>query len=208
MPYIGFVDLDPRDCIGCKLTLKYRIDIITGTCVANISPSKGGIDDRNVSECAYMFTGNCAVQLPITAADRSRLLSSGISGAANGFSLGAKGGALAGQPVVGGAIGAVAGGIIGGIEGYHGGVAKCNGFNANAGALSIYRTPYIIVQRSKPADPAGAAYHYGAPASKLMVLREAHGFTRVREAYINIPRATENEKAAIDAALKSGIYLN
>ncbi len=208
LPYIGFVDLDPRDVIGCKLTLKYRIDIITGTCVANISPSKGDIDDRNVSECAYMFTGNCAVQLPITAADRSRLLSSVISGAANGFSLGAKGGALAGQPIAGGAIGAVAGGIIGGIEGYHGGVAKCNGFNANAGALSIYRTPYLIVQRSKPADPAGAAYHYGAPASKLMVLREAHGFTRVREAYINIPRATENEKAAIDAALKSGIYLN
>jgi hypothetical protein len=208
LPYIGFVDLDPRDVIGCKLTLKYRIDIITGTCVANISPSKGGLDDRNVSECAYMFTGNCAVQLPITAADRSRLLSSVISGAANGFSLGAKGGAIAGQPIAGGAIGAVAGGIIGGIEGYHGGVAKCNGFNANAGALSIYRTPYIIVQRSKPADPSGAAYHYGAPASKLMVLREAHGFTRVREAYINIPRATENEKAAIDAALKSGIYLN
>ena len=208
LPYIGFVDLDPRDVIGCKLTLKYRIDIIMGTCVANISPSKGGIDDRNVSECAYMFTGNCAVQLPITAADRSRLLSSVISGAANGFSLGAKGGAIAGHPIAGGAIGAVAGGIIGGIEGYHGGVAKCNGFNANAGALSIYRTPYIIVQRSKPADPSGAAYHYGAPASKLMVLREAHGFTRVREAYINIPRATENEKAAIDAALKSGIYLN
>lgn len=207
LPYIGFVDLDPRDVIGCKLTLKYRIDIITGTCVANISPSKGGPDDRNVSECAYMFTGNCAVQLPITAADRSRLLSSVISGAANGFSLGAKGGAMAGQPVVGGVIGAVAGGAIGAIEGWHGGVAKCNGFNANAGALSIYRTPYIIVQRNKPADPPGAEYHYGAPASKLMILREAHGFTRVREAYINIPRATEAEKAMIEAMLKQGVLL-
>ena len=207
LPYIGFVDLDPRDVIGCKLTLKYRIDIITGTCVANISPSKGGPDDRNVSECVYMFTGNCAVQLPITAADRSRLLSSVISGAANGFSLGAKGGAMAGQPVVGGVIGAVAGGAIGAIEGWHGGVAKCNGFNANAGALSIYRTPYIIVQRNKPADPPGAEYHYGAPASKLMILREAHGFTRVREAYINIPRATEAEKAMIEAMLKQGVLL-
>lgn len=207
LPYIGFVDLDPRDVIGCKLTLKYRIDIITGTCVANISPSKGGPDDRNVSECAYMFTGNCAVQLPITAADRSRLLSSVISGAANGFSLGAKGGAMAGQPVVGGAIGAVVGGAIGAVEGWHGGVAKCNGFNANAGALSIYRTPYIIVQRNKPADPPGAEYHYGAPASKLMILKEAHGFTRVREAYINIPRATEAEKDMIEAMLKQGVLL-
>jgi len=208
LPFIGFVDLDPRDVIGCKLVLKYRIDLITGTCVANISPSKGGPDDQNVSECAYMFTGNCAVQLPITAADRSRLLSSVISGAANGFSLGAKAGTLAGQTLIGGGIGAVAGGIIGGIEGWHGGVSKCNGFNANAGALTIYKTPYLIVQRNKPADPLGAEYHYGAPASKLMVLREAHGFTRVREAYINIPRATENEKAAIDTILKSGIYLS
>ncbi len=208
LPFIGFVDLDPRDVIGCKLVLKYRIDLITGTCVANISPSKGGINDQNVSECAYMFTGNCAVQLPITAADRSRLLSSVISGAANGFSLGAKAGTLAGQPLIGGGIGAVAGGIIGGIEGWHGGVSKCNGFNANAGALTIYKTPYLIVQRNKPADPLGAEYHYGAPASKLIVLREAHGFTRVREAYINIPRATENEKAAIDTILKSGIYLS
>ena len=207
LPYIGFVDLDPRDVIGCKLSLKYRIDIITGTCVANISPTKGGLNDSNVSECAYMFTGNCAVQLPITAADRSRLLSSVISGAANGFSLGAKGGAMAGQPLIGGAIGAVAGGVIGGIEGWHGGIAKCNGFNANAGALSIYRTPYIIVQRNKPADPDGAMYHYGAPASKLVVLREVHGYTRVRDAYINIPKATDDEKSMIESILKTGIYL-
>lgn len=202
LPYIGFVDLDPRDVIGCKLTLTYRIDLLTGTCVANISPSKGGPDDRNVSECAYMFTGNCAVQLPITAADRSRLFSGMINGAMAGFATGAK---LGGG--YGGIAGAVAGGVIGGVAGYHGGVVKCNGLNANAGALSIYRTPYLIVQRNKPADPAGAEYHYGAPASKLTVLNQIHGFTRVREAYINIPRATDAEKALIESMLKQGIVL-
>lgn len=202
LPYIGFVDLDPRDVIGCKLTLVYRIDLLTGTCVANISPSKGGPNDQNVSECAYMFTGNCAVELPITAADRSRFFSGMINGAMSGFATGAK---LGGG--YGGAIGAIAGGVIKGVEGLHGGVVKCNGLNGNAGALSIYRKPYIIVQRNKPADPIGAAYHYGAPASKLVVLNALKGYTRVREAYINIPRATESEKAAIDTILKNGIYL-
>lgn len=202
LPYIGFVDLDPRDVIGCKLTLVYRIDLLTGTCVANISPSKGGPNDQNVSECAYMFTGNCAVELPITAADRSRFFSGMINGAMSGFATGAK---LGGG--YGGAIGAIAGGVIKGVEGLHGGVVKCNGLNGNAGALSIYRKPYIIVQRNKPADPVGAAYHYGAPASKLVVLNALKGYTRVREAYINIPRATESEKAAIDTILKNGIYL-
>lgn len=202
LPYIGFVDLDPRDVIGCKLTLVYRIDLLTGTCVANISPSKGGPNDQNVSECAYMFTGNCAVELPITAADRSRFFSGMINGAMTGFATGAK---IGGQ--VGGAIGVTVGGIIKGVEGLHGGVVKCNGLNGNAGALSIYRKPYIIVQRNKPADPIGAEYHYGAPASKLVVLNALKGYTRVREAYINIPRATESEKAAIDTILKNGIYL-
>ena len=202
LPYIGFVDLDPRDVIGCKLALKYRIDLLTGTCVANISPSKGGINDSNVSECAYMFVGNCAVELPITAADRSRFLSGMLSGAISG----AKAGALAGG--YGAAAGAVVGGIVGGVSGWHGNITKTNGLNSNAGALSIYRKPYLIINRNKPADPLGAEYHYGAPASKLAVLRELSGFTRVREAYINIPKATENEKAAIDTILKSGIYLN
>ena len=203
LPYIGFVTLDPRDVIGGKLSIVYRIDLLTGMCVANISPTKGGPNDNNVSDCAYMFTGNCAIELPITAADRSRFFSGMLNGAMSGFTTG---GGLGGP--IGSAVGAVAGGIIGGVEGLHGGVVKCNGLNGNAGALSIHSKPYLLIQRNKPADPLGAEYHYGAPASKLMVLREAHGFTRVREAYINIPRATENEKAAIDTILKSGIYLS
>lgn len=209
LPFIGFVEIDARDVIGGWLTCTYRIDVITGTCIATLSPTKGG-PNGNVSECSYQFTGNCAVQLPITQADRSRLLSGILSGAGNGAALGAKGGGLIGGGVgagVGGAIGAVAGGALGGVSGYFGGVIKSNGFSANAGALSIYKTPFAIVNRNKPADPDNYNKYYGDPAAKEVKLSSLSGYVRVKSVYVDIPRATDAEKAMIASILKQGVIL-
>lgn len=196
LPFIGFMDLDSRDVIGCKITLEYYMDVITGTCVATLSPKVG-----DNAECAYQFTGNCGVQLPITAADRSRLLSGLLSGATSGAKLGAAGGP-------GGAVaGAVLGGAIGAVSGAFGGVQKSNGFSANAGALTKYKTPYILIHRSIPADPILYDQYYGNPASVTATLRNLHGFTRVRECYVDVPRATDAEKAMIEAQLKQGVIL-
>lgn len=196
LPFIGFMDLDPRDVIGCKITLEYTMDVITGTCVATLSPQVG-----DNAECCYQFTGNCGVQLPITAADRSRLLSGLISGAIGG----AKAGAIGGP---GGAVaGAVLGGAVGAVSGAFGGVQKSNGFSANAGALTKYKTPYILIHRAIPADPILYDQYYGNPASVTATLKNLHGFTRVRECYIDVPRATDAEKAMIEAQLKQGVIL-
>ena len=205
LPFIGYVDIDPRDAIGCKLTLRYSMDVITGTCVATISPKVG-----DNAECCYMFTGNCAVQLPITAADRSRMLSGLISGASNGFSAGGKVGGLFGGGAgagVGASVGAVLGGALGAVSGYFGGVQKSNGFSANAGALTIYKTPFVIIHRSIPADPLLFDSYYGNPASVTATLKNLHGFTRVRECYIDIPTATDTEKQMIESYLKTGVIL-
>ena len=189
LPFIGFMDLDPKDIIGCHVSLEYTLDIITGTCLATISPKVG-----NNAECCYQFTGNAAVQLPITASDRSRLLSGIISGAMGGAALG-------------GPVGAVAGGILGGVTHFSSGVSKSNGFSANAGALSKYKTPYLLIHRPIPADPLLYESYIGNPASVTATLRNLHGFTKVRECYVDIPRATDAEKAMIEAMLKQGVIL-
>lgn len=196
LPFIGFVDLDPRDVIGCDVHLEYWQDVITGTCVATISPKVG-----NNAECAYQFTGNAAVQLPITAADRSRLLSGILGGAMQGAAAGMS---------VGGPVGAVVGGTLGGALGAASGafgVQKSNGFTANAGALTKYKKPYILIHRSIPADPILYDAYYGNPSNTTATLRNLHGFTRVRECYIDIPKATDAEKAMIEAQLKQGVIL-
>ena len=196
LPFIGFVDLDPRDVIGCDLHLEYWQDVITGTCVATISPKVG-----NNAECAYQFTGNAAVQLPITAADRSRLLSGILGGATQGAAAGGS---------IGGPVGAIVGGALGGAIGAASGafgVQKSNGFSANAGALTKYKRPYILIHRSIPADPMLYDAYYGNPSNTTATLRNLHGFTRVRECYIDIPKATDAEKAMIEAQLKQGVIL-
>lgn len=195
LPFIGFVDLDPRDVIGCQITLEYYMDVITGTCVATLSPKVG-----NVAECCYQFTGNCGVQLPITAADRSRLLSGLLTGAVSGAkagSVGGPGGMIAGG-IIGGAIGAASGAF---------GVQKSNGFSANAGALTKYKRPYILIHRSIPADPILYDAYYGNPSNVTATLKNLHGFTKVHECYIDIPRATDAEKAMLEAMLKQGVIL-
>lgn len=207
LPYIGFQDLDPRDVIGCKLSLRYKIDVITGTCVATINPKKGGENNSQVQQCAYMYSGNCAIQRPITAADRSRLLSGALAGAAGGAGLGAKIGSFfpgLGN-IIGGIIGGGAGAVIGGAKGFMGDTTVSNGFSSNAGALCGYYSPYILIQRSRPADSDQFAFFEGQPAQKLVKIGDVRGFIRVKECYLDIAQASDSEKEMIKTLLRQGV---
>ena len=207
LPYIGFQDLDPRDVIGCKVSLRYKIDVITGTCVATINPKKGGENNSQVQHCAYMYTGNCAVQRPITAADRSRLLSGALAGGAAGAGLGAKIGSIfpgIGN-IIGGVLGGGAGALIGGAKGFMGDTTVSNGFSSNAGALCGYYSPYILIQRSRPADSDQFAFFEGQPAQKLVKIGDVRGFIRVKECYLDIPQASDSEKEMIKTLLRQGV---
>lgn len=86
LPYIGNVDLDPDEVMGAELQVKYRVDIVSGSCVAKILV--GG-------SVLYQYSGHCAITIPFSAADFASYVSSAISvaklaiGAATGGSAGA-----------------------------------------------------------------------------------------------------------------------
>lgn len=67
LPYIGFVDLDTDEVMGKTLNVVYRIDVVTGVCVAMIK-----VD----GEVMYQFSGHCAIQMPLSSADFSTVISS------------------------------------------------------------------------------------------------------------------------------------
>ena len=207
LPYIGFQDLDSRDVIGCTVSLRYKIDVITGTCVATINPKKGGENNSQVQHCAYMFSGNCAIQRPITAADRSRLLSGALGGGAAGATIGNKIGSI--FPGIGNIVGTLVGGglgaAVGGAKGFMGETVVSNGFSSNAGALCGYYSPYILIQRSRPADSEQFAFFEGQPAQKLVKIANVSGFIRVKECYIDIPQASDSEKELIKTLLRQGV---
>lgn len=86
LPFIGIVRLNTDEVMGKTLQIKYRVDIVSGSCVAMI------IVDGSV---LYQYSGHCAINIPISSADFSSYVSAAISvaklaiGAAVGGGIGA-----------------------------------------------------------------------------------------------------------------------
>lgn len=72
LPYIGTVTLNTDEVMDKTLTLKYRVDIVTGICTAII------LVDNKVM---YLYSGHCSVSQPITSADFSGYLNAMITAA-------------------------------------------------------------------------------------------------------------------------------
>ena len=70
LPYIGTVNLNTDEVMGTTLRVKYRVDIVSGSCVAKI------FVDGN---CLYQYSGHCAITIPISSADFSSYASAAIS---------------------------------------------------------------------------------------------------------------------------------
>lgn len=69
LPFIGTVHLNTDEVMGTTLQIKYRIDIVSGSCVAKI------FVDGSV---LYQYSGHCAITIPISAADFSSYVSAAI----------------------------------------------------------------------------------------------------------------------------------
>lgn len=70
LPFIGIEELDIDECRGKSINLTYRIDVLSGSCVALIT-----IDGATL----YQFSGNCMTQLPLTGVDASSMISNGVT---------------------------------------------------------------------------------------------------------------------------------
>lgn len=113
LPFIGSVILNTDEVMGRNVGVIYRIDLLSGQCVAMVTVSS--LVDQTVS-VLYQFTGECAVSVPLTGADWSRIYSAAI---------GAIGTAITGV-VAAGAAGAAAGGATAALAGAQAADAAAN----------------------------------------------------------------------------------
>ena len=187
LPFIGMVKLKTEDIIGSKVTIKYTADVLTGAILCKIFVTKSGIEQQ-----LYSYSGNCSVQIPLTGADRTRLISGAVTGV-----------------LAGGVVGGIAGGVVGGLaKGFMSGsnIERSGSFTSNSGAMGI-KIPYIIISRKYGYDALDYNKFYGFPSNKTVVLNSCKGFTRVKDIYIDIPNATNEEKNEIETLLKNGIII-
>ena len=193
LPFIGIVELNADDVVNSTLAIKYKIDVLTGCCLAQLTVKKYGLD-----AVLYTYTGNCAVQMPITSGNYLSTVSSLLGAVVSGAAAVATGGALA--PV---AIGAAANAMGGGARAS---VAMSGSLGSNAGAMGI-RKPYLIIKRVESADANGYNEFYGYPTNKRVNLSQLTGYVRVKEINLSGTNATEDEQNEIVALLKEGVIL-
>lgn len=191
LPFIGIVPLNTREVMGSKISIRYRIDVLTGTCLATISVSR-----QSSNAVLYTFSGNCAVQIPLTSGNYGTLLTGLLS---------AVGGVAASVATGGAALPAVAG-VGSAIVNARTNVSRTGNLGSNAGALGV-RVPYLIITRPIAYDAANYSNYYGYPANKTVTLSNVSGFTRCKSVHVEGFPATEEEKTMIETALKDGVIL-
>lgn len=197
LPFIGIVPLHVGDVMESDIRVRYRVDVYTGTCLAQVIVLKG-----NSLATLYTYTGNCAVQLPVTSGQFAALWGALIAAGATAVTAGLGGAGL------GAALGA--GAKMGGKSLLHSGGAsmqRSGGLGANAGAMGI-RTPYLIINRNVPLDAHMYQTQYGFPANKTVVLGNMNGYTRVKDIHLAGIPCTDDELEQIESLLKEGVIIN
>lgn len=104
LPFIGSVPLNTDEVMGKRIGVVYRIDLLSGQCVAMVTVSSLV---NQTSSVLYQFTGECGVAVPLTGADWSRVYSAVIGAIGTGIT----------GSIAAGAAGAAAGGATAALAG-------------------------------------------------------------------------------------------
>lgn len=192
LPFIGEKTLSCVDIMGGTINLKYRVDILTGACVAIISAVRvqNGVTLKSV---LYTFSGDMSNEVPLTASQNNFLKSlvSNLPDVEKTLTSAATGGAMS---------------MIGGISHSYSHTGSIGG---NVGFLSVL-TPYLIIRRPVNVKPADYERTFGYPACTSVTLENQKGYCRYKECYYD-NRFYDLEKDVSDEILNKlktkGIYI-
>lgn len=194
LPFIGSVHLSPDDCMKKKIGIKYRIDILSGGCVAYVT-CNGSV--------LYQFTGSCSAQLPITNLDYRGMISALISIGTTAVGVGsaiASGGITA--PMVAVGVGNTANNVMNGKPNIqHGG-----SLGSTSGFLGT-RIPYLIITRPRQCVPTGVNKFKGLPSLITSKLKNVTGFTQVHDIHLDDLPCSDAEKTELRSILESGVIV-
>ena len=200
MPYIGFTDIDPSDCIVPNssesspnslgyIYLMYKINLFTGDICAYVY-GKGVL---GVEKLIGQFTGNCCAQLPVTGRDFSSFYSSIAGGVAKSIA-----------DLVSTAISSSGGPAI----------QRCGDFSKGSAIIS---SPYAFVLRSYPSQSMSNWDYYkelsGLPVNDCNIIgnykssADNQRFFQVESVNMSGFSGTDSEAQELEALLKEGVYI-
>lgn len=199
LPYIGFREFIPDDFVRGTINLTYRVDALTGACSAILTSS-------TLNGVAYIYSGDMAYHLPVTASDYANF-AAGI-----GSSVAAGAAAIKGIESASGALGlaaAIGSGIASTVSSVAGSKQQVSRSGSVGGAAgwTADQTPYIIRTRPNAVFPANAQKYQGFPSYKAYKLSSLSGFTKVLDCNLSLNGATSSEYDEALALLKEGVII-
>ena len=228
LPFCGFYDLDTDDVMGKTLNVSYRVDIMSGACLATIKV------DGSVM---YQYSGTCSAQIPISSSSYDEFIKSmielGTATATGGAGLLAAGAsyntALERSVVMSDKNGLMANAMMDEADAHYD-MAKVNTASSLAnstvsniiGSKAIYkhagalgssvgflgvRKPYLIIKRPYQQIPDMYGKFHGYPCFTKANLNDLTGYTVVDDIRLNIPDATVDEILECEKLLKEGVVL-
>ena len=197
LPFIGIVNLSTEEVMGRWVRVDYQVDFLTGTCLAIVSVSR----NETTYYTAYTYSGNCAVQLPLTGGNYAAFLGNivGLGMSAVGAAIGGGAGAAVGAALGSTMHGAAGGGLLGGIQ-------RSGGLGANAGAMG-QKKPYLIISRHPAAEAKNRGALQGLPQNMRSRLGACVGYTRITDINLAYISCTEDEKVMIKQKLMGGVII-
>ena len=189
LPLIGTItDLNPREVVGYKITLKYCFDVVSGDCLAMLFNNRGG-----GTNCIGVYKGNCGIDIPLTASNRAQIQAGYVS------------------DVIGGTLSVASGHPFGAImAGMNAitrqNVAKSSGSISGVTAQGLPKQAYLTIVENATQIPSNYAETYGRPCNLTKKLKNVSGFTvvdkNIRLSNIN---CTYEEKEEIRKLLSEGV---
>lgn len=193
LPFIGEKTLNIYDIMGGSLNLKYRVDILTGNCIAILSIVRKQ-NDVTLNSVLYTYIGDMSNSVPLTSTQNNffkqilgnltnptaLITNSGMQFAMSGMS-----------------------GVNSTNYTHSGNIGGNNGF------MSVL-TPYLIIRRPVNVKPADYEKTFGYPACTSVTLANQKGYCRYKECYYD-NRFFDLEKDVCDEILNKlktkGIYI-
>lgn len=211
LPYIGFIQLDPAEVYGSKITVFYYVDLVTGQCMVRIVLDEQTIEGQNYSIPYMTVYGQMGVDIPLTSSDRVQTELRTASAALTAV------GGSAGQMVSGNIPGGVVSGLSDALS-IAGADYTSQRTSSQSPSCSSFDCQDVFVMITRPAAEyvdrdakTGYGHLHGYPCHKYKrlsdsVFKDGHFVQIERRTDLKIA-ATSEENRMLEELLTSGVYI-
>lgn len=195
LPYCGIYELSADDFMSKdgRIDITYKIDILTGMCVAMVKCNKTDNSGNYLNSVLYQFNGNIFLNVPIVASSWDSMFQSVLNMAS-----------VAVSPSPSALVG-----MAEDVMSQKVSVQKSGQIGSNFGYMGI-QTPFLIIERPAQSLPANFGSYNGYPSNIYGQVSTFKGYTEVDTDALwtnNFGHATSEECDMIKEIMNGGVYL-